>query len=73
MRSLERQGGPLGPAEVAAFRANPGAGAAVELRRWDDDGKVEGLAVEPLAGYVTLLGRLARAPRPTDDGTSARA
>lgn len=62
VRSLRHQGGPLTPAEVAAFRANPGAEAAVALRRWDEAGKVDGLSVDPLAGYVTLLERLATRP-----------
>ena len=59
-RSLERQGGPLTAAEAAAFAARPGAAAAVELRRWDDRGKVDGLAVAPLERHRARLDRLAR-------------
>lgn len=57
--SLVRQGGPLDMAELAAFEANPGHGAAVRLRRWDDAGKVAGLAVAPLEHYRSLLHGLA--------------
>jgi len=60
--SLAKQGGPMAPAEVAAFAANPGADAAVLLRRWDDEGKIEGLKVNPLAHYRPLLERLAKNP-----------
>ena len=41
MRSLEAQGGPMSPAEAAAFEANPRSAAAVRLRRWDEEGKIE--------------------------------
>ena len=41
--SLDLQGGPLAPAEAAAFIARPFAEDAVRLRRWDDWGK----AMEP--------------------------
>ena len=57
--SLVRQGGPLDTAEVTAFEANPGHAEAVRLRRWDDAGKVDGLAVAPLEHYRGLLRGLA--------------
>jgi phosphonate degradation associated HDIG domain protein len=57
--SLVRQGGPLTPGQVAAFEALDGAADAVRLRRWDDAGKVEDLAVAPLGGYRPMLERLA--------------
>jgi gamma-butyrobetaine dioxygenase len=59
-RSLLRQGGPLAPGEVAAFEALPGATGAVALRRWDDAGKVAGLAVPELAAYEPVLRSVAR-------------
>ncbi|HET8619176.1 MAG TPA: hypothetical protein VFM27_09470 [Acidimicrobiales bacterium] len=59
VRSLRRQGGPMTAAEVAAFEALPGAVGAVALRRWDDAGKVEGLAVPGLAHHELLLRSLA--------------
>ncbi|MFN8052182.1 MAG: HD domain-containing protein [Acidimicrobiales bacterium] len=58
-RSLQVQGGPLTPEEVASFEANPGFEAAVALRGWDDGGKVDGLVVAPLASYRELLQRVA--------------
>jgi phosphonate degradation associated HDIG domain protein len=57
--SLERQGGPLRPAEVAAFEANPGWEEAVALRGWDDEAKHPDLVVPPWRAYRPLLERLA--------------
>ncbi len=54
-QSLALQGGPFDPVAAAAFRAAPGAEAAISLRRWDDEAKVVGLATPDLAhfrGYV---------------------
>lgn len=58
-RSLSLQGGPMDADEVRAFEATDGWRAAVALRGWDDDGKVEGLEVAPLPSYRELLERLA--------------
>lgn len=58
-RSLERQGGPMSPTEVAAFELEPGFDAAVRLRRWDDGGKLDGVTTtsfderRPLLTQVT--------------------
>jgi phosphonate degradation associated HDIG domain protein len=57
--SLARQGGAMDPDEVRAFTANPGWSDAVALRRWDDQGKVDGLDVPDLASYRRLLDSLA--------------
>ena len=43
--TLAQQGGPFTQAEAAAFEARPFADDAVRLRRWDDAGKVAGVAV----------------------------
>ncbi|WP_166829733.1 phosphonate degradation HD-domain oxygenase [Thalassoroseus pseudoceratinae] len=43
VQSLQLQGGPMSPEEIAAFQKNPYAEAAVQLRRWDDDAKIVGL------------------------------
>ncbi|MCU1361926.1 MAG: putative phosphohydrolase [Ilumatobacteraceae bacterium] len=59
VRSLATQGGPMDEAEVARFEALPSHGAACDLRRWDDLGKIEGMAVAPLDDYVDLLRSLA--------------
>lgn len=61
--SLELQGGALTEAELEAFRASPYFQAAVRLRRYDEDGKVDGLRIAPLTEYRTLLGDLHRARR----------
>ncbi len=50
-QSLKLQGGAMTPAEAARFEADPFHEAAVRLRRWDDQAKVPGLAVPPLAHY----------------------
>jgi predicted HD phosphohydrolase len=39
--------------------ASPGAAGAVALRRWDDAGKVDGLAVPGLDHYEPMLRELA--------------
>lgn len=58
--SLALQGGPMTTAQCAAFRADPAAEAAVALRRWDDQAKVPGAAVAPIAAYAPRLEGLAR-------------
>lgn len=55
VRSLATQGGPMDDDEVARFERHPLYRAAADLRRWDDAGKVEGLAVAPLAEFVPVL------------------
>lgn len=50
-RTLEAQGGPMRPAEVAAFERQPGWRAAADLRRWDDLAKDPGAGVPPLEAY----------------------
>lgn len=58
--SLQRQGGAMGAEEAAAFLARPWAADAVTLRRADDRGKVEGLAVPGLQSWAPLLRALTR-------------
>ncbi len=53
--SLELQGGPMTPDEVARFEANPHHIDAVRLRRWDDEAKIPGLAVPGLEHYRDRL------------------
>ena len=55
IQSLELQGGPYTPDEVAGFEASPHAEAAVRLRRYDDAGKVPGLPTPELEHYRPLL------------------
>jgi len=49
--SLKLQGGPMTPAEVAAFEANPHHRAAVALRKRDDEAKVPNLPTPPFDHY----------------------
>ena len=58
--SLQRQGGALRAEDAAAFLAQPWAADAVTLRRADDSGKVEGLAVRDLQSWAPLLQDLTR-------------
>jgi phosphonate degradation associated HDIG domain protein len=58
-RSLEVQGGPMTDDEAATFELLPGFANAVRLREWDDQGKVDGLDVVPLAAYRGHLERVA--------------
>jgi phosphonate degradation associated HDIG domain protein len=53
--SLNLQGGPYSPAEVAEFEMSPYARDAVRLRRYDDIGKVEGLETPDLEHYRPVL------------------
>ena len=53
--SLVLQGGPMSVDEADAFAASPASAAAVDLRRWDDGGKVDGLEVPALDDYRPLL------------------
>jgi [1-hydroxy-2-(trimethylamino)ethyl]phosphonate dioxygenase len=39
--SLQLQGGPMTPAQAAAFEAEPFFADALRLRRWDEEGKIE--------------------------------
>ena len=57
VHSLGKQGGPMSAQEAEAFAALPHAGAAVRLRRWDDEGKVDGLHVPDFGSYRERLAR----------------
>ena len=58
-QSLALQGGPMSEAEADVFSTAPGFKTALRLRRYDEMGKVEGVAIAPLADYRDLLIRLA--------------
>lgn len=53
--SLELQGGPYSPAEIAEFERSPYARDAARLRRFDDVGKVAGLETPELEHYRPVL------------------
>lgn len=53
--SLKLQGGLMTADEVAAFEREPYYRDGIQLRRWDDEGKIPGLAVPDLShfeGYI---------------------
>jgi phosphonate degradation associated HDIG domain protein len=56
--SLAKQGGPMTRDEVTAFERQPGAKAAVELRRWDDEAKVLDLDSGTIDQHRALLDTL---------------
>lgn len=57
--SLQLQGGPMSPEEVAEFEREPYYLSAVAVRHWDDAAKVPGLAVPRLDHYRSLLASVA--------------
>ncbi len=58
--TLEVQGGPMSPAEVAAYEANPYAADGVAVRRWDDEGKDPEAPTPHFAHFRPLLTALLR-------------
>jgi [1-hydroxy-2-(trimethylamino)ethyl]phosphonate dioxygenase len=61
VHTLGLQGGPMSAEEVARFEAERFAPQAVQLRHWDDQGKVAGLRTPPLEDYLQLIERAKRA------------
>jgi phosphonate degradation associated HDIG domain protein len=59
-RTLSLQGGPMTPAEVAAFEALPHAREAVAVRRWDEAAKDPGVAPPGFSHFAPLLEMLVR-------------
>ena len=53
--SLELQGGPMSPPEIAEFEQNPHYHAACRLRRWDDIGKDPDAPVPGLEHFRRVL------------------
>jgi phosphonate degradation associated HDIG domain protein len=58
--SLSLQGGPMSAAEVAGFRALPEHAAAVTLRRFDEQAKVEDLVTPPVSHFLPMVARQLR-------------
>ncbi len=58
IKTLELQGGPMSEAEASEFAANPNLKAILQVRLWDDDGKVKGLKTPPFEHYAPLLQRV---------------
>lgn len=55
VQSLQVQGGPMTKAEIETFESSPYHQAAIQLRRYDDDGKVVGLDIKTVQGYENTL------------------
>lgn len=53
--SLQIQGGPMSADESAEFESNPYYKSAVELRRFDDMGKVSGMETPTLESFFSLV------------------
>jgi len=58
--TLEVQGGPMNPAEVAEFEAGGFAEQAVRLRRWDEAAKDPAVTAPPFTHFRPLLESLVR-------------
>jgi phosphonate degradation associated HDIG domain protein len=72
-QSLALQGGPFDAAAAAAFRAAPGAEAAIRVRRWDDEAKIVGLATPDLAHFCGYVAAAIAAPGPRDSADTGPA
>ncbi len=55
VQSLQVQGGPMTQAEIETFESSPYHQSAVQVRRYDDDGKVAGLDIKPVGSYRDKL------------------
>jgi [1-hydroxy-2-(trimethylamino)ethyl]phosphonate dioxygenase len=55
LQSLKLQGGPMTDSEVAEFEEEPYFRQAVQLRRWDDQAKIEDFEVPSLTTYIPHL------------------
>ena len=58
VRTLELQGGAMNDEECRAFERRPGWRDALQVRRWDDDGKVAGMEVAGFEHYVGAINRV---------------
>jgi phosphonate degradation associated HDIG domain protein len=57
--TLKLQGGPMGPGELLQFETERFYRESIQVRRWDDQGKVSGLKTPGLAEYRGLIQELA--------------
>jgi len=55
VQSLLVQGGPMRQAEIETFESSPYHQSAIQIRRYDDDGKVAGLEIKPVDSYRDKL------------------
>ncbi len=61
VHSLKLQGGPMTAAEAGAFEAEPHLEDILQVRRWDDAGKVAGRRTASFDHYAPLLQRVVEA------------
>jgi phosphonate degradation associated HDIG domain protein len=58
VHSMNLQGGPMHGQETEEFRKIRFLDAAIQVRRWDDGGKIAGRETPPITHYVPLLQRV---------------
>ena len=58
VHTLALQGGPMSDDEVAEFSANPHFDTILQVRTWDDQGKVPGQVTPPFSHYAPILQRV---------------
>lgn len=56
--TLKLQGGPMDENEVAGFAENPNLDAILQVRIWDDQGKVPDHTTPPFSHYAPMLQRV---------------
>jgi [1-hydroxy-2-(trimethylamino)ethyl]phosphonate dioxygenase len=59
VRTMELQGGPMSPMQVAAFESNSAFADAVRVRQWDDQAKVADQKTPDFRHFKPMLQRLA--------------
>ena len=60
IQSLKLQGGLMSEAEVTAFEKEPYFKEGIQLRRWDDEGKIAGWEVPELGHFEQFIDRCRR-------------
>jgi phosphonate degradation associated HDIG domain protein len=58
VHTLSLQGGPMSKEEIAEFERNPHFREAVQVRLWDEGGKVPGMKTRSFRDYAPLLQRV---------------
>ena len=58
VHTLKLQGDPMNASEIAAFEQTTNLAAIIQVRKWDEGGKVAGVQTPPFAHYAPLLQRV---------------
>ena len=58
VHTLNLQGGPMDKGEVDSFAKHPNLEAILQVRMWDDEGKVKNMPTPPFEYYAPLLQRV---------------